>query len=90
MRSVAAISACGILAVVFTFLVNRTSTPDYCDTCHVMAPRYQAWFMTGVHGNITCVDCHLPHTDPVSYLFWKGMDGIKDVLFFTAGCTLIR
>jgi len=47
-----------------------------------MASQYEAWFMTGVHRGIKCVDCHLPHTNPVSYLFWKGMDGMKDVLFF--------
>lgn len=81
-RSIAVISACCVLAAVFTFLINKTSTPGYCATCHVMAPQYEAWFMTGVHRNIRCVDCHLPHTDPVSYLFWKGMDGMKDVLFF--------
>ena len=63
-------------------LFERTSTPDFCNSCHVMNYQYEDWFMTGMHRNIKCVNCHLPNNNSVNHFIWKGIDGIKDFIFF--------
>jgi cytochrome c nitrite reductase small subunit len=63
-------------------LYHKTSTPEFCSSCHVMQTQHDAWIKTAVHRNIDCVKCHLPYSDPLAHLFWKGYDGIKDVIFF--------
>jgi len=62
--------------------MQKTSTPEYCGSCHVMIPQYEDWFYTGRHTHITCVDCHLPHNNKLNYVLWKGLDGAKDVVLF--------
>jgi cytochrome c nitrite reductase small subunit len=63
-------------------IVKETSTPAFCAGCHVMEDEYEAWFLTGMHRNISCVDCHLPNDNPVNHLLWKAIDGSKDIIFF--------
>ncbi|MBN2281510.1 MAG: cytochrome c nitrite reductase small subunit [Candidatus Marinimicrobia bacterium] len=63
-------------------LYHKTSTPEFCAACHDMDGQYEAWMKTAVHRSIACVECHLPHSDPVTHFFWKGYDGMKDVIFF--------
>lgn len=31
--------------------------PDFCRSCHIMEPYYQAWHQS-THKNVPCVDCH--------------------------------
>jgi len=31
--------------------------PDFCRSCHLMEPYYQAWH-NSTHKNVACVDCH--------------------------------
>jgi nitrate/TMAO reductase-like tetraheme cytochrome c subunit len=31
--------------------------PDFCRSCHIMEPYYQAWH-TSTHNNVPCADCH--------------------------------
>jgi nitrate/TMAO reductase-like tetraheme cytochrome c subunit len=31
--------------------------PDFCRSCHIMEPYYQAWH-TSTHKNVPCTDCH--------------------------------
>ncbi|MCJ8502853.1 cytochrome c nitrite reductase small subunit [Desulfatitalea alkaliphila] len=66
-------------------LIELTSTPDFCNSCHVMNEQHEAWFMTGVHRTIKCIDCHLPHDNIVNHLVWKGIDGTKDLVYFHSG-----
>ena len=80
----------GIVLVIFFFflayvppkLVERTSTSEFCNSCHVMNEQYESWFMTGLHRSIQCVDCHLPNDNPVNHLVWRGLDGMEDVILF--------
>jgi cytochrome c nitrite reductase small subunit len=44
--------------------------------------QYDAWLKTGLHRSIKCVDCHLPNNNPVNHFVWKGIDGMKDVIYF--------
>lgn len=66
-------------------LYAKSSTPEFCASCHVMESQYEMWFHHGAHRNIQCVDCHLPNDTPVNYALWKGMDGMKDVWLFFSG-----
>jgi cytochrome c nitrite reductase small subunit len=63
-------------------LVRETSKSDFCLGCHVMESQYEDWFKTGLHRTIKCVDCHLPNDNIFSHLFWKAVDGTKDVIYF--------
>ena len=66
-------------------LMARTETPDFCASCHVMESQYEAWFHTGAHRSIRCIDCHLPHENIGAYYTWKSIDGMKDVFVFYSG-----
>lgn len=61
---------------------QKTSTPEFCGSCHVMDEHYSHWRLTGLHREITCVDCHLPNNNPVNHFVWKGIDGLKDFIYF--------
>ena len=63
-------------------LYEKTSSPEFCSSCHVMEYEHDAWLKTGVHRGIKCVDCHLPNNNFANHLFWKGIDGMKDVIYF--------
>jgi nitrate/TMAO reductase-like tetraheme cytochrome c subunit len=39
-------------------VVELTSTPTFCKTCHEMAPEYQT-FQASAHNQISCVQCHV-------------------------------
>lgn len=76
-----------ILACLIIFLGNKavvkTSTDEYCASCHVHPHSTQSWKRSthydnprGIH--VHCVDCHLPpHGD--GYLVEKVKTGIRDV-----------
>jgi cytochrome c nitrite reductase small subunit len=66
-------------------LMARTETPDFCVSCHVMESQYEAWFHTGAHRSIKCIDCHLPHDNIGNYYTWKSIDGMKDMFIFYSG-----
>ncbi len=81
----------GMAAVAAYFLLGppavlaRSSTPDYCSSCHVMEAEFEAWRLTGAHRGILCVDCHLPNQNAPAHYFWKSVDGLKDMVFFYSG-----
>jgi len=66
-------------------LMAKTSTPDYCASCHVMEAQYEAWFHSGAHKRAKCVDCHLPNENKTAHYVWKSIDGMKDVFVFYSG-----
>jgi predicted CXXCH cytochrome family protein len=39
--------------------VEVSSRPQFCGSCHIMAPYYESWRESS-HRNIACVDCHIP------------------------------
>ncbi len=60
-----------------------SDAPEVCINCHVMNSAYATW-RQGSHGLVTrCVDCHLPHNNPVAKLAFKGWDGMKHTYVFT-------
>lgn len=66
-------------------LIAWSSTPQFCNSCHVMNDQYETWFMTGVHRTIQCIDCHLPNDNAANHFLWKGIDGTRDLVFFHTG-----
>lgn len=73
------------LAAALPGYMKKTSTTEYCASCHVMLTQYDDWFYGGKHTQIRCVDCHLPNDNFVNHYVWKGLDGVKDVVFFYTG-----
>jgi cytochrome c nitrite reductase small subunit len=66
-------------------LYAKSESPEFCGSCHVLQPEYEAWFHSGAHKTIKCVDCHLPNNNLPNHLFWKTVDGVKDSLAFHTG-----
>ena len=66
-------------------LMAKTESPDFCASCHVMESQFEAWFHTGAHRSIKCIDCHLPHENIGAYYIWKSIDGMKDAVVFYSG-----
>ena len=53
-----------------------------CINCHVMTDAYASW-ERGSHGrHAVCVDCHLPHTNPVATYAAKARDGGRHTAIF--------
>jgi cytochrome c-type protein NapC/trimethylamine-N-oxide reductase cytochrome c-type subunit TorC len=74
------------------YTMVRTSTPEFCGTCHEIKPAVRAW-RESTHVNnaaglvADCMDCHLPAPqDTFDFFFAKSYHGIKDVaLHFLTG-----
>ncbi len=65
-------------------LYAKSESPEYCGSCHVLQPEYEAWFHSG-HHLIKCIDCHLPNNNLANHLFWKTIEGVKDSIAFHTG-----
>jgi cytochrome c nitrite reductase small subunit len=73
------------------YTMVRTSTPEFCASCHEIHFAYNTW-KTSTHVNnaqgfvADCMDCHLPAPhDTIDFFYTKTAHGIKDVFihFFT-------
>ena len=67
------------------YTMVRTSTPDFCASCHEIKPAVRAW-RSSTHANnaagvvVDCMDCHLPAPqDTYDFFFAKTYHGLKDV-----------
>lgn len=68
------------------YTMVRTSTPEFCASCHEIQFAVNTW-KTSTHVNngqgvvADCMDCHLPAPhDTSNFFFTKTMHGIKDVI----------
>jgi len=75
------------------YTMVRTSTPQFCASCHEIEFAYNTW-RTSTHVNnpqgfvADCMDCHLPAPqDTFSFFYAKTLHGIKDVAVHLAGGT---
>jgi cytochrome c nitrite reductase small subunit len=74
------------------YTMVRTSTPEFCATCHEIQSAYNTW-KTSTHVNnaqgfvADCMDCHLPAPhDTFNFFYQKTLHGIKDIfVHFTWG-----
>ena len=67
------------------YTMVRTSTPQFCASCHEIQYAYNTW-KTSTHTNnaqgfvADCMDCHLPAPhDTIDFFYAKTMHGIKDI-----------
>ena len=67
------------------YTMVRTSTPEFCASCHEIKPAVRAW-RASTHTNnaagivVDCMDCHLPAPqDTYDFFFAKTYHGLKDV-----------
>lgn len=74
------------------YTMVRTSTPEFCGSCHEIRPAVMAWKMSTHVNNgqgfvADCMDCHLPAPqDTFDFFFAKTAHGVKDVVaHFTGG-----
>ena len=68
------------------FAMLKTSTPEFCSSCHEIQPAYHEW-KTSSHANnrrgvvAVCMDCHLPPPEKtIKFLYGKTYHGLKDVV----------
>ena len=68
------------------YTMVRTSTPEFCASCHEIKPAVVAW-RSSTHTNnaagvvVDCMDCHLPAPqDTFQFFFAKTYHGAKDVV----------
>jgi len=68
------------------YTMVRTSTPDFCASCHEIKPAVVAW-RSSTHVNnaqgfvADCMDCHLPAPHKMfDFFFAKTYHGAKDVV----------
>jgi len=66
-------------------LLEKSESPEFCASCHVMEAEYEAWFHEGAHRRKKCVECHLPGDSVAAHYFWKSIDGMKDEFVFNSG-----
>jgi cytochrome c nitrite reductase small subunit len=72
------------------YTMVRTSTPEFCASCHEIQFAYNTW-KTSTHVNnaqgfvADCMDCHLPAPqDTLDFFYAKAFHGLKDlILHFT-------
>ncbi len=68
------------------YTMVRTSTPQFCASCHEIEFAFNSW-RTSTHVNNSqgfvadCMDCHLPAPqDTVDFFFAKTFHGAKDIM----------
>lgn len=73
------------------YTMVRTSTPEFCASCHEIRFAYNSW-KTSTHVNnaqgfvADCMDCHLPAPhDTFNFFYTKTAHGIKDVFVHFTG-----
>jgi nitrate/TMAO reductase-like tetraheme cytochrome c subunit len=78
------------------YTMVRTSTPQFCASCHEIQFAYNTW-KTSTHVNnaqgfvADCMDCHLPAPhDTFNFFYAKTAHGIKDVIVHFTGVAYDR
>ncbi|OQX22321.1 MAG: cytochrome C [Desulfobacteraceae bacterium IS3] len=68
------------------YTMIRTSTPQFCASCHEIQFAYNTWktstHTNNAHGFVAdCMDCHLPAPhDTFNFFYSKTAHGIKDIV----------
>lgn len=73
------------------YTMARTSTPEFCSSCHEINPAFEEW-KTSTHVNngqgfvADCMDCHLPAPqNTLDFFYAKTMHGLKDIIIHFSG-----
>ncbi|HKN88592.1 MAG TPA: NapC/NirT family cytochrome c [Nitrospiraceae bacterium] len=86
-RTPRAVAVLAIIAVAFVLggvAVPLSNHPDFCASCHTIAPSYETW-KASTHKDVTCVDCHVrPGFEHWLHdKVWKGSKDLAITLFGT-------
>lgn len=95
MKSIFILCLGGVLGV-SVFLIThitmlKTSTPEFCASCHEIRPAYNEWKTSSHAVNdkgvvAVCKDCHMPQPEHTARFFYtKTIHGIKDVFGHLVG-----
>lgn len=68
-RAVLAVMAASGLVVVMS-LMHYSESPNFCNSCHIMKPYYDAW-NGSKHNKVACVKCHYPPSSVKTHLWHK-------------------
>lgn len=67
-----------VLVVAFSgYMVHYTTTPGFCNRCHIMKPYYDAW-KTSKHKDVSCVECH--YSPDTKEQLWAKFQAITSVV----------
>jgi formylglycine-generating enzyme len=79
-----------VLTIVAVYVAHaemkRTSTNEYCESCHVHPHATETWKLGAHYKNksgvvVDCIDCHLP-PDGIDHVVEKAKAGIRDLYAF--------
>ncbi|MDO8644885.1 MAG: NapC/NirT family cytochrome c, partial [bacterium] len=74
----------GILFVLFIALnvglYSYSTNPNFCNSCHIMKPYFNAWDTSTHKGIATCVDCHYPPADNLGEHLWHKFQASAQVV----------
>ncbi|TBR21335.1 hypothetical protein EPO15_10580 [bacterium] len=62
-------------------MVHYSESPSFCNSCHIMAPYYEAW-RHSKHNKVACVECHYAPVENVSefkQLLYKKYQNLSQV-----------
>ena len=68
------------ISMTTTYLID---SPDTCMNCHVMTDAYASHARSSHGRDVTCNDCHLPHTSFAREYAFKAYDGLRHAAIFT-------
>ena len=69
-------AAFAVMAVALGLMSEYSTSPSFCNRCHIMAPYYQAW-KTSSHNFVSCIECHYP---PGTRQWWVKFQALSQVV----------
>ena len=79
-RKILIIALCLVLIFfsVLIFFFKFSTSPKFCNSCHIMEPYYKSW-KASKHNKVACVDCHYPPAGPRT-LLWKKFQAMSQIV----------
>ena len=71
------VAAVGVSLISLAGLSAYSTSPSFCNSCHIMDPYYKAW-ENSKHSHVSCVDCHYPPGSAKTIL-WKKFQALSQV-----------
>ncbi|MDE2291805.1 MAG: NapC/NirT family cytochrome c [Elusimicrobia bacterium] len=62
-------------------MIRYSESPNFCRSCHIMTPYYNAW-KSSVHHGVACVECHYPpagNITGIKKVLWKKYQNLSQV-----------
>ena len=75
------------LAIPVGYGVEYSNTPQFCNSCHIMEPFYEAW-KAGSHSSVACVQCHYP--PDVQGKLWTKFQGLAQLVSYVTATESTR